>query len=230
MTIKAFSLISLVAVLLAGCSSGGNNLGAKGGGASDSAGGITFAFKPKIGESATYAMKMSIAGGPQPMTLDGTVKVTNKDAGSGNVDIETTSDGLPGGSHTTVQTIDPAGKVLKFTMDGKPGDVGMEGGASTRTMMPTHPVKVGDTWTGTQSVGGKSVSDDFKLDKVETTGGVQLATVEISKIDMKDSKLSEPAKVVIEPATGTLHSMSMKVTATAASAAGQSITITMEKK
>jgi hypothetical protein len=212
MKMKGICWILLVPGLLAGCSSGST----------------TFTFKPKVGETATYAMKIEGTIGAQPMNVDGTLTVTNKDAGSGNIDVETTLTGIPGAGHTTVETVDSSGKVIKSTVDGKPAPGGGAVGNSTREMMPTHPVKVGDTWSGSRNVNGKPVTADYKLTKLETVGGVELATVELTKLDIPGGKLTEPGKIVIEPATGTLHSTSVSLSMTMN---GQTITqkVSMEK-
>ncbi|MHB8634855.1 MAG: hypothetical protein ACYC96_00110 [Fimbriimonadaceae bacterium] len=220
---KAHFCLPLVA-LLAGCASKGNLTEA----ARTSAGGYIFAFKPKVGDTATYAMKIGASALGRPATYTGTLTMKVTDGGSGNVNLESTTQGLPGGSQTTVQTFDPTGKLVKTTLNGKPV-AGVGSGASTRDMLPDHPVKVGDTWTGSRTIGNQSVTAEYHLSKVEAVGGTQLATVDITKLSLPNGKLAKPGSVVLEPATGMLHSLQLSIIQ---SVMGQQATedISMEKQ
>jgi hypothetical protein len=222
---KGIQWLPLVA-LLAGCSSGAN-LGVHADDTNGGAKGYTFAYKPKVGDSATYAMKVGGTAAGQPISVEATVKMKITDAGSGNIKIETTTE-LPTGSQTTVETLDPSGKVIGASLDGKPVPDASSAG-STRDMMPGHPVKVGDSWSGTRTVGGQTMTAGYKLEKVETVGGVQLATIDITKLDAPQGKLAGPSSVVLEPATGMMHSMKVSLSLTAGT---QTVTenISMEKK
>src|SRR5579862_6741441 len=124
----------------------------------------TFAFKPKPGDAATYDMKVSGSMAGQPFNFSGTVKVKVSDGGSGKVKVETVTEGMPTGNKTEIETLDADGKVLSATVDGTEVK-DASSGASTRDMLPKQPVKVGDTWSGTRTVSGQTMTAEYKLEK-----------------------------------------------------------------
>ena len=225
------------AVFLVGCSSSGSTgaagaISAKGDSKSDaplhfgSAQGYRFVYKPPVVGSIVYDVKISgdAAGHPVNMTQTRTLTVT--DAGSGNFKVDTVQEGSVGPKITTVEVVTADRKVLSTTVNGETVDA-YAGGASPRDMLPDHAVNVGETWTGKRVIGGKPIEAEYKLDKVDTVGGVDLATVDIVKVNIDGGKIVDTGSFVMEVATGVLHRWKMHQTN---KAGGTSLDISMEKR
>ncbi|HLK13209.1 MAG TPA: hypothetical protein VKT78_00255 [Fimbriimonadaceae bacterium] len=225
MNTKSLGWIPIVATLLAGCSSNGGNAVANPDASTPKSGSgttapepksggdaITIAYKPKLGATTTYDVKMEMLGGPPPGGLAVKMKVTPKDAGGGKINVESVTEGLPVvGNVTSIAMLGPDGKLIKVTTNGKEAPKGSEG-VPGKGFLPDRPVKVGDTWGGTYSISGRPSGIECRLDKVESVGGTQLATIAIDKIDVPEFTLAEPGVAVVETATGLLRSMRMPVT------------------
>ena len=212
----------LAAVFLMGCASAGGTsasgaVAAKGDAKSEApsnpgaAQAYTFVYKPPVTGSIVYDVKISGGSAGHPFNMTQTRTVTVTDAGSGNFKVETVQGGSAGATTTVVEVVTPDRKVLSTTVNGKSVDA-YAGGASPRDMLPDHAISVGETWTAKRTALGKTIESEYKLEKVDTVDGLDLATIDIVKINENGGKIVDTGTFVIEVATGVLHTWTLHQT------------------
>lgn len=139
----------------------------------------------------------------------------------------------------TTAEMDATGGIRKFQVTGGNEVTEAMGNDPTATMgfmglvLPKTPVKVGDTWkyeadakpttTGQFPVTGGKITNTYKLDKVETVDGVQLATISFDlKVDLdiegptgaSTNKSTGKGTFVFDVAKGMITATTQEVTTT----------------
>ncbi|MHB8637177.1 MAG: hypothetical protein ACYC96_11975 [Fimbriimonadaceae bacterium] len=214
---KDFCWVLLAVALLPGCASGASVPSGVSGTTKDQphaaskGDGVKFEYKPKLGQTTVYDIKIAGGTAAHPFHTTQTRTVTVTDAGSGNYRVETTLEGPMTPKTVVVEVLSPKRAVLSTLVNGK--TVGAyDGGASPRDMMPDRPVVIGSNWNAKQTVAGKTIESQYKLEKVETVNGVEVATVDIVKISINGGKIIDTGEFVMETANGNVHSWTLHQT------------------
>jgi len=220
MTLRRIIGAACVGLVLTGCS--GGILGA----ANKT---YTLELKPKQGDTFNYSMNMT---GSQTMSAD--FSLTAAKVENGNVTFRSkfsnmTMNGQPApaavsqlmSNMTVVQTMDKTGKQLSQSVEGLPNGMQAPGqGAVATASLPDHPVKVGDTWTGTS----QNTTATYKLVSVDNENGKQVAHIDVTIGETPVLKPDGPAKLTLDMDTGMPLEQTMS-----GSANGQKVSMTMKR-
>ncbi|HTQ11072.1 MAG TPA: DUF6263 family protein [Fimbriimonadaceae bacterium] len=195
----------------------------------------TLQYAPKIGEAYNYKMSLSgqrdadVTMSMKPIRVEGNNVVVE----SRVVDMTIGGQPMPPATADLLKnlvittTYDRQEHIISNDVSGVPSQVAAafkSQGAGTNAAYPDKPVKVGDSWTGTVDMLGKSVEMTYKLDGVENVGGKEAAIVEGTVSSNAPFQLKAPMKMQIELATGMPISATME-----AEAAGQSVKTTFTR-
>lgn len=215
---QKFIPIALLAILVVGCKGGGTTAATTGGGSGTSTAGAgktyTFKLSPKQGDKFSYLMKVD--GGPnQQMEMnvsvlcekvegDKTTLVTSLDSVKMNGQEPPTAvlDSMKSAKATI--ELDSTGKTLSAKSENPM--LSSFAGAN----FPGNAVKVGDEWEGTSGADGKETKAKYKFAKVESSGGKEIAVLEVTPESMDSVTLDGPIIVKVDASNGMTHSMSMK--------------------
>lgn len=224
---QKFIPIALLAILIVGCK-GGDTTAATTGGSTGTAATtgsapaadkeITLKMAPKQGEKYSYVMSMS---GPTSNEIGMTMTAEKVEANE--ITMVTTFDSMKmNGTDApaavmdamkkmkVISVTDATGKTLSTKLEGAPP--GTPAPDTANAAYPTNPIKVGDTWEGTSKTGGVEVKGKYKLVKIETQNGMEVAVVE-STLEGLPAGASQdgPAVTSFEIATGMPVLMTMKM-------------------
>jgi hypothetical protein len=188
--------------------------------ASDSA--YTIHFKPTVGKHLHYGMDMQMSGA-QAMEITASFSLVATQHKAGKYTVVTTIDSMkvPGApadqmkkmfaGTTITQVVDEHGKILSTKATGMASQM-MQGGSMGMTgeVFPSHPVHIGDSWVASTAAAGHSTQVKVKLVAVKTVGGKQFATLHLLPLTQSSPMAKTgPITLVLETATGTLHSMNL---------------------
>lgn len=177
------------------------------------------AIRVKPGDKFNYTVVMTGDSAGEPVNITMGVDKVQNDVATFRIKIDTGS--LPGGDDPTlkamlekisiIQDIGKRGKVVgKIRMEGMP--TGFEDVADSMpdfATFPDHPVRVGDTWTGTTKVGSKDVRATFKLKEIEDLGGRKIAVLEMPPFEDPELKMDGPTISKVDLITGMPYEIKM---------------------
>ncbi|MBC8065226.1 MAG: hypothetical protein H7Y17_10375 [Chlorobia bacterium] len=220
---QKFIPIALMAILIVGCK-GGDTTASTGGGESTTGGAmsadksITLKMAPKQGEKYSYVMTSSGAASTE-MGMTMTAEKVEAD----KITLVTTFDSMKmNGTDApaavmdamkkmkVITEMDSSGKSLSTKIEGAPAGTPTPDASSTT--YPTTPIKVGDTWEGTVKMSGTEMKTKYKLAKIETVGGMEVAVLESTTEGMPAGASQDgPTVTSVEIATGMPVSMMTKM-------------------
>jgi len=215
---QRFLTLAALAALAIGCKGGDSNSTMSQGSSSTTAstsssstvsGPVTLKYAPKQGEKYSYLMTASGAASTEiGMTMTCTKVEGDKST------VETTFDSMKMNGQEppasvldsfkkmkVITVTDSHGKSLETKVEGAPA--GMPTPGSGSMAYPANPIKVGDTWDGTQKMGNTELKSKYKLAKVETVDGKEAATIEVTVEGLPSGITADgPTIYVVEVATG----------------------------
>jgi hypothetical protein len=227
--------VALLAILLVGCK-GGDSTAAGGtttGSGTASGESVTLKLNPKEGEK--YSYMLNAAGNEIGMSMTAekveadkiTTVITFDSMKMNGTDAPAqVMDAMKKMKVTQVQ--DPTGKTLDVKMEGAPaGTPPMD---TNSPSLPSGPVKVGDTWEGTSKLQGTEIKSKYKLAKIETQGGKQVAVIESTTEGLPGGMVQDgPAITTIEVATGMLMGMESKMKVKGPDGKEQTVSTSMKR-
>ncbi len=181
----------------------------------------TFHYHPPVGKALHYTVKSTTrmtGSKPTSFEMTGAVTTTAVKFAGGKYTVVTSVDRLdskgPGadqlkkmlvGTKSTM-LVDANGKVVSSSGSGGAG--GMLGGLNGTESLPQHAVRVGGTWSTTTPMGKSKLTMNYKLVRVATVGGVQIATIAAAPSGVP-AGVTQRTTMQIEVATGIMRSMTM---------------------
>lgn len=169
------------------------------------------------GQKLVYSMQSttSAPGQPQPMNLDTEFSMKVNSVKNGVADI-TYSVGpmkmngrATGGVNTATMKMDTRGKIVGQTSGGQ---------QPTQMVLPDKPIRVGQTWTSTNSIATMGVpmevTNTYKLNRIVQKGGRSLAEVSVTISAKGNISSSGKGTMLLDFADGSLVSATMNQTIT----------------